>query len=73
MSTVSWVDSYLEDRDQHTQVNNTVSEKELIIYGVSQGSILGPLLFTLYVNDLPTRVDNGQLSQITALKCYKQN
>ena len=44
---------YLSDRTQVTVINNVNSETSFISCGVPQGSILGPLLFLLYINDLP--------------------
>ena len=44
---------YLSNRTQQTRVNGTKSKFENITCGVPQGSILGPLFFILYVNDLP--------------------
>ena len=44
---------YLPDRTQVTVINNANSETSFIGCGVPQGSILGPLLFLLYINDLP--------------------
>ena len=46
-----WVSSYLEKRKQYVQINNVKSELQYIQCGVPQGSVLGPKLFILYIND----------------------
>ena len=45
--------SCLNKREQFTSINNTHSDKKNISCGIPQGSILGPLLFLIYINDLP--------------------
>ena len=48
----SWFSSYLKNRTQTTQVDRHISDKAVVGCGVPQGSVLGPLLFLLYVNDI---------------------
>jgi len=47
-----WFESYLKNRSQYTEVGGFLSEQGYIKCGVPQGSILGPLLFLLYINDI---------------------
>ncbi|CAB4006755.1 Hypothetical predicted protein, partial [Paramuricea clavata] len=54
---LSWFQSYLSNRKQICKVNNSLSTFQNITCGIPQGSNLGPLLFTIYINDLPNSLE----------------
>ena len=56
-ASVQWIRSYLENRLQMVDINGTLSSLLPLKCGVPQGSILGPLLFLIYVNDMKSACD----------------
>ena len=60
-SLLNWLKSYLSDRTQRVQIKNSFSNSRTINAGCPQGSVLGPLLALIYLNDLSYRTTNDIL------------
>ena len=52
INNLKWFRSYLSDRKQFIKFNNESTNLKIILYGIPQGSILGPLICLIFVNDL---------------------
>ena len=69
---LSWIEAFLSGREQVVRVNGELSSPKPVISGIPQGSVLGPLLFVLYINDLPDVVKSNILLFADDTKIFNQ-
>ena len=55
---LKWIEAFLGDRSQQVFVNGSKSQEGRVTSGIPQGSVLGPILFVIYINDLPNQLES---------------
>ena len=71
-STVNWVSNWLTGRKQRVTVEGGKSSWTTVHSGVPQGSVLGPLLFIIYINDLDNTVGSNILKFTDGTKMFRK-
>ena len=72
----TWFESYLSGRQQYVSIGDAMSSTVDVVCGVPQGSVLGPLIFIIYINDMTnacTSLKGVQYADDTTLYCSSHN
>ena len=69
---IDWIEQWLTDRRQHVVVDGEVSNRKSVLSWVPQGSVLGPLLFLIYINDLDDNITSNVLKFADDTKVFRK-
>ena len=69
---MKWIEAFLRNRTQVVKVNGEKSFSAPVLSGISQGSVLGPLLFVIYINDLPDNINSDSFLFADDTKILRQ-
>ena len=71
-SLINWIEQWLTDRRQRVVVEGELSRWKSVLSGVPQGSVLGPILFLVYINDLEEGVTGNILKFADDTKLFRK-
>ena len=68
-----WIKDFLDQRLQHVKIMDNISSSKQVISGIPQGTVLGPILFIMYINDLPDNITSHLFMFADDTKIYKKS
>ena len=72
-SIINWIEQWLTERRQRVVVDGEISGWKSVLSGVAQGSVLGPILFLVYIKDLAEGVTGKMLKFADDTKLFRKN
>ena len=69
--TLAWIESWLSGRQQRVILNGSKSNWENVLSGVPQGSVMGPILFLIFINTIESNIDSNVLKFADDLKIFR--
>ena len=69
---LNWINTFLNNRRQRVLINGICSEWKKVLSGVPQGSVLGPILFIIYINDIIDNLNSHAYLFADDMKLYRR-